>query len=106
MVKGMNEVIASILDAEKKADEIVKSSVEKSKAVKQSADFDGEKIKNGTVAVFKLHRASAIKEAEKQASLEYDKILSEGKASAEKILSDSADKTDYFADKIVKNITG
>ncbi len=102
----MIEVIASILDAEKKADEIVKSSVEKSKAVKQTADIDGEKIKNGTVAVFKLHRASALKEAEKRASVEYDKILAEGKTSAEKILSESADKIDYFADKIVKSITG
>ena len=102
----MNEVIASILDAEKKADEIVKISVDKSKAVKQAADSDGEKIKNGAVAVFKLHRASAIKEAEKKAQAEYDKILAEGKKSAEKILTDSADKTDYFADKIVKSITG
>ena len=102
----MNEVIASILDAEKKADEIVKLSAEKSKSLRQTADFDGEKIKNGAVAVFKLHRVSAIKEAETKAASEYDKILAEGKSAADKILADSADKTDYFADKIVKNITG
>nr|MBO4518331.1 hypothetical protein [Clostridia bacterium] len=102
----MNEVIASILDAEKKADEIVKSSLEKSKAVRQAADSDGEKIKNGAVAVFKLHRVSAIKEAEKKAASEYDKILEEGKSAADKILADSADKAEYFADKTVKNITG
>ncbi|MBP5467313.1 MAG: hypothetical protein J6Y43_07120, partial [Clostridia bacterium] len=75
------------------------------KAVKQNADAEGEKIKNGTVAVFKLHRASALKDAEKQAQAEYDKILEKGKASADKIISDSADKTDYFADKILKSIT-
>ena len=102
----MNEVIASILDAEKKADETVKLSVEKSKNIKQTADIEGEKIKNGAIAVFKLHRASAIKDAEKQALSEYDKILSEGTASAEKIISDNSDKIDYFADKILKSIIG
>lgn len=102
----MNEVIASILDAEKKADEIVKQSVEKSKKIRQSADEEGEKIKNGAVAVFKLHRASALKNSEKQAAAEYDKIMESGKNDADKIVALSAEKVDSFAEQIVKEITG
>ena len=106
MVRVMNEVIASILDAEKKAEEIVKLSVEKSKSIRQSADEEGEKIKNGAIAVFKLNRASALKDAEKRANAEYDEIVSNGKKDAEKIKRNSADSTENFADSIVKEITG
>lgn len=102
----MNEVIASILDAEKKAEEIVKNSTEKSKKIRQTADEDGEKIKNGAVAVFKLHRTSALKDAEKKASAEYDKITESGKAEADKIVGLSADKIDSLAEQVVKGIIG
>lgn len=105
MVRVMNEIIASILDAEKKAEEIVKLSVEKSKAIRQSADDDGEKIKNGAIAVFKLNRASALKDAERRATAEYDEIISVGKKDAEKIKQKAADSTEIFADSIVKEIT-
>ena len=102
----MNEIIASILDAEKKAEEIVKNSTETSKHIKQSADEEGEKIKNGAVAVFKLHRASAIKDAEKRAAKEYDAIIDGGAARAEEIKKSAADKIDFYAERIVKDITG
>ena len=102
----MNEIIASILDAEQKAEEIVKNSTETSKHIQQSADEKGEKIKNGAVAVFKLHRASSIKDAEKLASKEYDAIIDEGKARAEEINKAAADKIDFYAEQIVKDITG
>lgn len=102
----MNEIIASILDAEKKAEEIVKNSTEKAKNIKQSADEESEKIKNGAVAVFKLHRAAAIKDAEKCALNEYDAIVGDGKTSAEEIVKKTADKIDFYAEQIVKDITG
>ena len=102
----MNEIIASILDAEKKAEEIVKNSTVKSKEIKQSADEEGEKIKNGAVAVFKLHRVSSIKDAEKRALKEYDAIVGNGKTSAEEITNSTADKIDFYAEQIVKDITG
>lgn len=102
----MNEIIASILDAEQKAEEIVKNSTETSKRIKQSADEEGERIKNGAVAVFKLHRVSAIKDAEKLASKEYNAIIDDGKNRAEEISKTTADKIDFYAERIVKDITG
>lgn len=102
----MNEIIASILDAEKKAEEIVKNSTETSKHIRQSADEEGEKIKNGAIAVFKLHRAAEIKDAEQRALKEYDAIIADGKGRAEEISKTTADKIDFYAEQIVKGITG
>ena len=101
----MQEIIASILEAEKKADDIIKNSAEKSKDIKRTADDDGEKIKNGAIAVFKVHRAAEIKSAEKTADAEYDAILLNGKAEAEKISEKASESVDLFAEEIVKNIT-
>lgn len=102
----MNEVIASILDAEKKAEEIVKQSVEKSKKIRQTADEDGEKIKNGAVALFKIKKVAEMKKAEEKAQAEYNKIIESGKADADKIRKISAAETDTYVDEIVKGITG
>ncbi|MBQ9485815.1 MAG: hypothetical protein IJU83_03150 [Clostridia bacterium] len=100
----MNEVIASILEAERKADEIIDQSVIKSDKIRQTADEEGEKIKNSAVAVFKLNRASALKNAEKTASDEYDAIIERGKAQAEEIEKRAADKINSAAEEIVADI--
>ena len=102
----MNEIIASILDAEKRADEIVKLSAEKAKAIKQSAEEEGEKVKNSAVAVFRLHRAAELKAAEERAAAEYDAVISEGKSEAEILLKKSSEKTESYSDEILKGIIG
>lgn len=102
----MNEIIASILDAEKKAEEIIKNSVENAKNIKSSADEEGEKIKNGAIAVFKVHRTAALKNAEQRAAQEYDSIVESGRLTAEEIVKSSADKIEIFAEQTVKDITG
>ena len=102
----MNEVIASILDAEERAEEIIKLSSEKSALIRKSADEEAEKIKNGAVALFKLHRNSAIKDAENRALDEYNAIMESGKNEAEKIKTAASDKLDALADNIVKGIIG
>lgn len=102
----MNEVIASILDAEKKAEEIVKSAVEKSKTIRENADLDGEKIKNGAVAVFKVHRASSIKDAERAADAEYTAVFNDGKEKAEEVIKTASEKIDDYAEDVVKGIIG
>ena len=100
----MNEIIASILDAEKKAEEIVKNAAEKSKNIRANADIDGEKIKNGAVAVFKVHRASEIKGAERTAETEYDAVFNNGKLQAEELVKTASEKIDAFAEDVVKEI--
>ena len=102
----MNEVIASILDAESRAEEIAKQSAEKAVGIRRAADEECEKIKNGAVAVFKIHRNSALLGAEKQAQAEYDEILERGKLESEKLYNAAADKFDEFADDVLKGIIG
>lgn len=102
----MQEVIASILDAENKADEILKTATEKSKEIKRTADDDGEKIKSGAIAVFKVHRASELNSAEKKADAEYESILAAGKSEAEKIAASTSKSIDKLAEEIVNKITG
>ena len=102
----MQEVIASILDAESKADEIIKNAAEKSKEIKRTADDDGEKIKSGAIAVFKVHRAAELNSAEKKADEEYQSILAEGVAEAENIAAKASKSVDKLAVEIVNKITG
>lgn len=102
----MNEVIASILDAEKKAEEIVKNAAEKSKTIRENADADGEKIKNGAVAVFKVHRASMLKDAERTADTEYTAIFNNGKIKAEELIKTASEKIDAFVENVAKEIIG
>ena len=102
----MNEIIASILDAEKKAEEIVKNAAEKSKTIRANADIDGEKIKNGAVAVFKVHRASIIKDADCTEETEYDTVFNNGRAQAKEIIKTASAKADAFLEDVVKGIIG
>lgn len=102
----MNEVIASILEAEKKADEIIKNSLNKSKKIREDADIQGEKIKNGAVAVFKLRRASVIREAEKKADAVYEETVREGEKAAVAAAHAAEAGADALSEQIVKDILG
>ena len=102
----MDEIIASILDAEKRAEEIVRQSAEKAKRIKEDADAESEKIKNGAVAVFKLRRTSAIKEAEKKADALYEEVITKGKKDAEAVAVAAAAGADKQAKEILKDILG
>lgn len=100
----MNEVIASILDAEKRAEDIVKTASAKARDIKRDADEKGEKIKNSAVAVFKVHRSATVKDAENKADGVYAEIVENGKRVAEELKSVSSSKTDTIAEEIAKSI--
>ena len=73
----MEEIISSVLQAEQRAEDIIKSAAEKAKVIREQGDKEAENIKNSAVAVAKLSRAKKLREAEKAASAEYDKIMGE-----------------------------
>lgn len=78
MIGGvMEEIISSVLQAEQRAEDIIKSAAEKAKVIREQGDKEAENIKNSAVAVAKLSRAKKLREAEKAASAEYDKIMGE-----------------------------
>ena len=100
----MNEVIASILQAEETADKITAQAIAKAKQKRVSADADGEKIKNGAIAVFKVKRAAELKKAEEKAEEEYARSLSDGDAVCEDIMTKARNKADEIAGEIAERI--
>jgi len=102
----MIDVISSILEAEKKADEILKTANAESKAKILSADEQAEKIKADAIADFKTERKETLKKADAEAEKQYADRIEKGKAEAKAICDKALLKTDKTADSIVKEIIG
>lgn len=100
----MNEIISSILDAENKAEEIVKKANDDAKKLLLESENDAEKIRNSAIYVQKVHASSSIKKANEKAQKEYEKIILEGNKDAEKIVDDARPKMDDVANKILEKI--
>ena len=100
----MNEIISSILDAENKAEEIVKKANEDAKKILLESENDAENIKNNAIYVQKVHASSSIKKANEKANEEYDKIILEGQKDAEKIVESAKPKMQEVANKILEKI--
>ena len=100
----MNEIIVSILEAEKRSDEIVKDAQAKARATRSNADENGEKVKNKAVALFKVHRSAVLKDAEKRAAEIYAEKIAEGERLAVELKNRSSGKISIYADKIAKEI--
>lgn len=97
----IEEVINSILDAEKKAEEIIALQENESKALELKTETDAQSIKEKAIADFKQHRKSEIANAKTVAEGKYQKILSEGKAESEALYNKAIAKKEAESDKIV-----
>ena len=100
----MEEIISSILEAEKHADEIVKSASEQSKNIIINADSSAEKIKADAIVKFKAERKAALLSAEEKAQKEYDAKIAEGEKDAALLVAATEKKIDNIAEKILKEI--
>jgi len=100
----MNEIISSILEAEKKADSLVSEAQTNAKKSVLFADADGEKIKENAIDSFKIARKEALIKAEKDGEELYNKIALSGKEQAEKITALAKGNLEKTADLIVKEI--
>lgn len=85
----MQEIISSILEAEKRADEIIDDAVSKSKSIKKSANEKAEDIKFRAIYDFKKEREKALTEASVRAERAYSSLLDEGTARADKAVKDA-----------------
>ncbi|MBQ9513931.1 MAG: hypothetical protein IJR66_02985 [Clostridia bacterium] len=102
----MDEVISSIIEAEKKADEMVKNSLDNAKKANISAEKEAEEIKDKAIASFKLHRKTVLADAEKTANEKYEARLSEGEKTAKNISNKAEEKIKELAIELVNEITG
>lgn len=102
----MKEIISSILEAESKANELLKSAADKAKSIILEADAESEKLKNDAVLSFKAHRKDVILNAEKDAESAYGNKLAEGKLDAAKLVDSVKGGIDEISDEIVKDLIG
>ena len=102
----MKEIISSILSAEAKAEEIVKTAQEQAKQIILDADRSSDEIMETTVSEFKTYRKSEIIKAENLAENKYNEILFLGEKKAEKVSVEARNKVDSVADYVLKEILG
>ncbi len=100
----MNQLISSILDTEKKAEEIVKDAKTKAKELNLSSNAKAEEIKNKAVIDFKAYRVAELEKAEKTACEKYDEIIMAGNVKAEELIKQARGNSVKVADKIVEGI--
>ena len=100
----MNEIIGSILEAEKQADEMIKLAEEKARKEVLDAGNRAEEIKKHAISVFKMHSKAALKKAEEEAEKLFNEKIDSGKEQAEKMVQKASDNFDAAAEIIVKEI--
>lgn len=98
----MNDVISSILEAEKKADEMIQKAQADAKALKISSDKKSEEIKETAINDFKSLRAVELDKAEKEALEKYQEIIKLGEKKADKLVENAKVNLLKVADKIVE----
>lgn len=94
----LKETIVNILDAEKKAEELISGALNEAKTMSNNATIEAEKIKTNTVRNVKEERLKVTEMATKEAEENYVNIIMLGKEAADK-LAREADLT-----KVIKNI--
>ncbi len=102
----MKEIISSILSAETKAEEIVKTAQDQAKQIILDANKSLDEIMETAVFDFKAHRKNEIIKAEILAGSKYNDRLSLGKKEAEKVSVEAQNKIDAVADYVVREILG
>lgn len=98
----MNDVISSILEAEKKADEMIQKAQADAKALKISSDKKSEEIKETAINDFKSLRAVELDKAEKEALEKYQEIIKLGEKKADELVENAKVNLLKVADKIVE----
>lgn len=102
----MEEIITSILEAERFADDVVKNAASNAKNIMVYAENTADAIREKAIADFKAHRKEVLISAEQEAETLYNKRIAEGKASAEKLVKSVKDKKSAAAEKVLSKIIG
>lgn len=100
----MNEIISSILEAEKKADEIITSAGLQSKSLIMEAEKKADRIRNDAVTEFKSFRKESVLLTDKKAEEVYAEEIEKGNKKAFEIKESIEGKTNSVSDEIVKRI--
>lgn len=102
----MEEIIGSILEAEKIADDIVKNAADNAKNILIYAENNADEIREKAITEFKSRRKEVLRFAEEQAEKLYAERVGEGRIKAEKTVLSAVAKKEAAAEKILKEIIG
>lgn len=102
----IDQVIGSILEAEEKANSIIKEASETATATMLSAEEAAEQMKEETVTSFKLERKNALTKADEEAERRYQERLAVGKQEATVLKESARSRMEKVAENIVGRIVG
>ncbi len=102
----MKEIISSILEAEKIAEQLKIDAQEKAKQMILEADARSEKIREQAITSFKKTKKDSLAVAEIKATEIYDKKIEDGEKQAEALKKDAEKKVDIATQYIIKEILG
>lgn len=100
----MEEMMKNILDAEKKADEILAAARERAQAVLLAAEERAADISDDARESIKLRTRAFTEQAEAAAKAECDALLAAGRAEAAELARSAGKKLDAAADRIAGRI--
>ena len=103
---NMEEIITSILEAERRADDIVKNATDNAKNILIYAENNADEIREKAIVDFKAHRKDVLASAEKDAEALYYKKIAEGEGAAKELILSVEGKKTAAAEKILKKIIG
>lgn len=102
----MNEIIASILDAEQKAEEIAAKAASDCRRISLEGAERAAKVKEDAIALLAAEREQSEKDAERRAQAAYDSLAAEGGAAAQALKNRSRAKADPAADAVLRRLFG
>ncbi len=102
----MNEIINSILEAEKKSEEILKDASNNVKVISKECVAKSDSIKEEAITSFKLEKKKEIKSAEEKAEKEYNKKIETGVLEADSLINSVRSKIDNIVLDELKEIIG
>ena len=102
----MNEIVGSILNAEKEAERIVSEASEKGKAAVLNGETRAEEIRERAVSEFSEERKNTLAQAEARAEAVYGEMLENGKAAATAFKAKCEGKIESAAEESVGRIFG
>lgn len=85
----LNNIIESIMDAERASEKTIQEALEEAKTMNANAVVEAEKIRTETIQKVKEERRMVVMTAEKEAEDSYNEIIALGKKHAEKILNET-----------------
>ncbi len=100
----IEKVIASILDAEKEATEIIADGMKEYKTIIANAESQAATNRKELITSLKKSQDESYANAEKQAQIAYDKSLENGKIEAKNMQAVSMKKTDKAVSFIVGKV--